>query len=373
MREFIDGSEIVARAAINSGCNFFSGYPITPATSIMLHMLKELPKIGGTAIQAEDEISAIGFCIGAALSGAIVMTSTSGPGISLFSESIGAAIMCEIPMVIVDCQRMGPATGSATTVAQGDIQFLRWGTSGGYPVIVLAPSSPTEYYSLTQKAFILAKRFRSPVFLALDKDQVLTSSTIDTIDISKRIKPIRPIAPFNENYLPYANQNSEDVPLFSAYGGSNIVRMTASSHNQAGYLVKDPVIVDELNDHLVAKIDQHINEISMVKADLQSGAQILLISFGSPCQAMLEAVNDARSRGKLVSSLIIQSLWPVPENKIIACLEDIRKVYVIELNHGQYRREIDRIAKTNQLIAGINRTDGEMITCSEILEKTGLQ
>ncbi|HBG74292.1 MAG: hypothetical protein A2X25_13310 [Chloroflexi bacterium GWB2_49_20] len=99
MREFIDGAEVVARAAISAGCNFFSGYPITPATTILLHMLKELPKVGGTAIQAEDEISAMGFCIGAALSGARVMTATSGPGISLYSESIGAAIMCEVPMV----------------------------------------------------------------------------------------------------------------------------------------------------------------------------------------------------------------------------------------------------------------------------------
>ena len=373
MREFIDGSEVVARAAINSGCNFFSGYPITPATSILLHMLKELPKIGGTAIQAEDEISAMGFCIGAALSGARVMTATSGPGISLYSESIGAAIMCEVPMVIVDCQRMGPATGGATTVAQGDVQFLRWGTSGGYPVIVLAPSSLAECYSLTQRAFELAEIFRSPVFIALDKDLVLTSSTVEITEISRQITPIRPSATFNENYLPFAIKNSQDTPLFSPYGGPNIVRMTASSHNEAGFLVKDPKIVNQLNDHLVAKIDQHIDKISMIKADLQPGSQILLISFGSPSQAMLEAVSEARSQGKLVSSLIILSLWPVPEKMIITCLEGIHQIYVIELNHGQYRREIDRLAKPDQLVIGINRIDGELITTKEILEKTGLR
>jgi len=372
MREFIDGSEVVARASINSGCNFFSGYPITPATGILLHMLKELPKIGGIAIQAEDEISAMGFCIGAALSGARVMTATSGPGISLYSESIGAAIMCEVPMVIVDCQRMGPATGGATTVAQGDVQFLRWGTSGGYPVIVLAPSSLEECYAITQHAFELAEKFRSPVFLALDKDLVYTSSTVDTIEISRKIMPDRSYAIFNEKYLPFAVENSQDTPVFSPYGGANRVRMTASSHNEAGFLVKDPKTVNKLNDHLFNKINQHVDQISMGKADLQPGSKILLISYGTPSQAMLEAVNYARAHRKQVSSLVVQSIWPVPEKLILACLEGIQQAYVIELNHGQYLREIEKQAKQDLQVIGINRVDGELITTKEILEKTGL-
>ena len=146
MREFINGSEAIVRGALDAGCDFFAGYPITPATPILLHIMRELPKAGGVAIQAEDEIAAMGFCIGAVSAGARVMTATSGPGISLYSENIGLAIMAEIPLVIVDCQRMGPATGAATTGAQGDIQFLRWGTSGGFPVIVLCPSSVPDCY-----------------------------------------------------------------------------------------------------------------------------------------------------------------------------------------------------------------------------------
>ena len=161
-REFIDGNEAIARAALRAGCDFFAGYPITPATSILLHMTRELPKVGGVAIQAEDEIASIGMCIGAAMSGARVMTATSGPGISLYSENIGLAIMGEVPMVIVDVQRMGPATGAATTGAQGDIQFLRWSTSGGFPVIVLAPTNVVDSYNLTLRAFDLAERFRTP-------------------------------------------------------------------------------------------------------------------------------------------------------------------------------------------------------------------
>ena len=128
MREFIDGAEAIARGALDAGCNFFAGYPITPASPILLHMLRELPKVGGVGIQGEDEIASISMCIGAAMAGSKAMTATSGPGISLYSENIGMAIMGEVPLVIVDVQRLGPATGGATSVAQGDVQFIRWVT-----------------------------------------------------------------------------------------------------------------------------------------------------------------------------------------------------------------------------------------------------
>ena len=105
MKEFLTGADAIARAALRAGCDFFAGYPITPATQILLHMTRELPKVGGVAIQAEDEIAALGMCIGAALAGGRAMTASSGPGISMYSENIGAAIMLEVPVVIVDVQR----------------------------------------------------------------------------------------------------------------------------------------------------------------------------------------------------------------------------------------------------------------------------
>ena len=109
--EFIEGNEAIARAAVKAGCRFFAGYPITPASTILGNMLELLPPVGGIAVQAEDEIAAIGFCIGASMAGRKAMTATSGPGISLYSENIGLAIMGETPLVIVDVQRQGPATG----------------------------------------------------------------------------------------------------------------------------------------------------------------------------------------------------------------------------------------------------------------------
>src|SRR5512142_3063208 len=179
MREFMDGAEAITRGALTAGCNFFAGYPITPAAPILLRMLRELPKVGGVGIQAEDEIASMGMCIGAAMTGAKAMTATSGPGLSLYSENIGLAIMGEVPLVIVDVMRLGPATGGATTVSQGDVQFLRWGTSGGFPIIALCPTNAADCFRLVQQAFNLAERFRTPVFLATDKETASAQQTVE--------------------------------------------------------------------------------------------------------------------------------------------------------------------------------------------------
>lgn len=369
MREFINGSEAIVRGAIDSGCNFFAGYPITPATPILLYMTRELPKVGGIAIQAEDEIASMGFCIGAALAGARVMTATSGPGISLYSENIGAAIMGEVPLVIVDCQRLGPATGGATSVGQDDIQFLRWGTSGGYPVIVLCPASVAECYSLTQRAFDLAERFRSPVFLATDKELVSTHTTVDISALENVPVRERERAPEEVEFLPYQVKELSDVPPMSPLGGSHLVRFSTSSHDERGYLSKNPQAVGRVNQHLAAKIDSYKDEIAQVRADLQAGADTLLISYGVSARAMWAAAQVARQEGVKLSTLTIQSLWPVPERDIRASLAGVQRVIVVELNLGQYRREIERMVGNNQEVIGVHRVDGCMISPSEILER----
>ncbi len=369
MKEFVNGAELIARAAIRAECNFFAGYPITPATPILLHMLKELPKVNGIAIQAEDEIASMGFCIGAAMSGSRVMTATSGPGISLYSENIGLAIMGEVPMVIVNVQRMGPATGGATTVAQGDIQFMRWSTSGGYPVIVLAPATASDCYYLTLKAFDLAEQFRSPVFLATDKEVVATHTTIDvhsyqTQDIRPRTPP-----PDDSTFVPYQFENLSDTPPISHFGGAHTIRFTTSSHDEYGYLSKDPEEVGRLNQHLSAKINHHVDEISLTDLDHEDEAETLLISYGITSGSVREAVRNARSHGKKVSSLTVYSLWPVPESHVRNAVKKVKRVVVAELNNGQYRREIERITNNDLEVIGVTQVDGELISPEQILSE----
>jgi len=373
MRYFINGADAIVKGALDAGCDFFAGYPITPATGILLTMSAELLRVGGIAIQAEDEIAALGFCIGAVLAGRRAMTATSGPGISLYSENIGAAIMGEVPLVIVDCQRVGPATGAATSGAQGDIQFLRWGTSGGYPVIVLAPATLSDCYRLTLRAFDLAERFRLPVFLATDKEMVLSSQTVQAAELKAPPVRSRNYAAAEHEFIPYAVNALSDVPAMSPLGGPHIVRFTTSSHDPDAYLTKDPGHVGRLNQHLAAKIEAHQDEISMVKHDYQAGADTLIISYGITAQACMAAVQAARAKGRRVSLLVLYSLWPVPEEAILAALQNISRVLVVELNLGQYRREIERLARDNQTVIGVHRVDGELITPAYILKQGGLE
>jgi 2-oxoglutarate ferredoxin oxidoreductase subunit alpha len=363
-REYVDGATAIVRGAIDAGCTFFAGYPITPASGILMAMMRELPKVGGIAMQGEDEIASMGMCLGAAMAGAKAMTATSGPGISLYSENIGLAVMAEVPLVIVDVQRLGPATGGATTVAQGDIQFVRWGTAGGYPVIVLAPSSVPESYGLTAKAFELAERFRCPVFLLTDKELAMTLSAVD-VDEYPDVRVVDRVE--KHSGLPYAWHPSDAVEPMRRFGEGGPFRLTGSTHDEGAYITKNAEKVEALNQHLIDKIEAHRDEIEMVDADLEPGADTLVISYGVTAGAARTAIATVRSEGIKASSLVVQSLWPIPETAIAGALEGIDRIIVPELNMGLYRREIERVAGDRQVI-GVNRIDGTLITVDEVAE-----
>jgi 2-oxoglutarate ferredoxin oxidoreductase subunit alpha len=361
----------MVRGALAAGCTFFAGYPITPASSILVTMMRELPKVGGIAIQAEDELASIGMCIGATMAGARAMTATSGPGISLYSENIGLAIMGEIPLVIVDVQRLGPSTGGATTVGQGDVQFVRWGTGGGYPIIALAPASIPDCYSLTMKAFDLAERFRCPVFVLTDKELNMTMNTVD-VDQYEDV-PVRERRTYQAKHdrdrivAAYRYHPPDGVAPIAHYGEDIVVRFTGSTHDERAFITQHSPTVDALNRHLAAKIEEHVDEIEMVRADLEAGAETLLISYGITARAMCESVQQARAQGRKVSALTIQSLWPVPEIAIQTALAGVERIVVAELNLSQYRREIERIAHGHEIL-GLNRVDGELISPDQFLE-----
>lgn len=364
MREFIDGATAVVRGALDAGCTFFAGYPITPASGILMQMMSELPKTGGVAVQGEDEIASIGMCIGATLCGARSMTATSGPGISLYSENIGLAIMGEVPLVIVDVQRLGPSTGAATTVAQGDVQFVRWGTAGGYPIIALAPSTVPEAYQLTAKAFDLAERFRCPVFLMTDKELAMSLTTVDPDSLMLPEVKDRVTESGGD---PYRYEPGDSVFPLHEYGRGETVRFTGSTHDEQALITKHAPTIGALNRHLIAKIERHRDEIELAELDADAGATTLIVGYGITGGAVRTAVARARETGMLLSGIVVHSLWPVPETVLGKAFADVDKIIVPELNPGLYRREIERIAGDREVI-GIERIDGDLITPEEILE-----
>lgn len=367
MRQFVSGAEVIARAAVDAGCDFFAGYPITPATGIMIEMMKHLPPRGGIAIQGEDEIASIGFCLGASATGRKAMTATSGPGLSLYSENIGFAQMAELPLVIVNVQRMGPATGGATTNAEGDVMFSRWVTSGGYPFIVLTPTNLEESYTLMIDAFNLAERLRTPVIFSTCKDLVMGRETVEKQLFEKPRSIKRKLAKKGKGFRPYSFKNSADVPPFAPLGGSILSRVNTSIHDQDGILTKDPKIMDKALKHLNDKVMKHSDEIEMVEGVIDKGAKTIIVAYGLAGRTAREADKLARESDKKVSLAIIYSLWPVPVKKLKKLVGHHKRIIVPEHNLGQYRLELERIFPDKEVV-GVNRVDGELITPGEIMK-----
>jgi 2-oxoglutarate ferredoxin oxidoreductase subunit alpha len=367
-REFIEGNEAIVRGSLAAGCDFFAGYPITPASSILHYMLELLPQRGGVAIQGEDEIASIGFCIAASMAGRKAMTATSGPGISLYSENIGLAIMGETPLVIVDVQRQGPATGSATKGADGDIQFAHWCTSGGLPIIALSPATVADAYELTYRAFNLAEEYRTPVFLLASKDIGVTKESVDldAVRLPPRVERAGPAE--GEDYLPHFFTEPKQVPPFSPFGGRHTARFTTSTHDRAGYLTADPAVIGEMIDHYREKIDAAADDIALVREDRIEGADTLVVSYGITSRSAVVAVRAAREQGRKVSLLVLKTLWPVPKRAIRESLQGIRRVIVPEMNTGQYILEIERLAPTDVEVIGVNRMNTTILSPADIME-----
>ncbi len=367
-----NGNQMIAEGAIYAGCKFFAGYPITPASGIYKGMIDMLPMVGGLAIPSPDEISAIAYCVGASMRGFKSMTATSGPGWSLMIETVQYALITETPLVIAVVQRLGPATGGATQGAQGDILFTQFVTSGGYTIPVLYPTNPRECFELTVKAFNWSEKLRTPVVLLSDKEIGMTTETVDYTGLE--ILPIENRKYVNiENgdlseWKMYGFKNEKDIALFAPVGGQVKVTATGSAHNMNGELKKnDPETIAVLK-HLEEKIQAHKNELIDYELIENPDARTLIISFGITGRTVREVLRRAEKLNKKVSSLIIRSLFPIPEDIIRSIASKYEKIIIPEENiNGQYRRLIQHLFNNKEVI-GINKI-GSMITPQEILEK----
>ena len=335
------GNQLIAWGALAAGCDFFSGYPITPASEIYAEMMRTLPARGGVAVGAPDEISALSYAVGASLSGARSMTATSGPGWSLMIETFQYAVMTETPVVVVVSQRLGPATGGATQGAQGDVFLVAYATSGGYPVPVLAPVDALDAYTVTADAFRIAEQLRTPVVVLADKE---ISKTVDTVDLAAlpdvHVEPRRPAAP-DRPFVPYGIEQLDDVPAFAPVGGPHTVTVTGSAHDAEGRLKKnDPETLRQLR-HLEAKVLARADQLERVRWKRQEGARTLLVSFGISARACRAAVETLARRGEPTDLLEVLSLYPVPARALREAAAGKERVIVVEENGpGLYAKEV---------------------------------
>ena len=370
MREFLTGNQTIVRGALRAGCNYVAGYPITPASSILNDFVSAFADGSGIVVQAEDEIAAIGQCIAAAMCGARALTATSGPGMSLYSENIGYAQMIEAPLVIVDCQRMGPATGGATATGEGDVVFARHITAGSYPLPVLAATDAASAYRLTYNAFQIAERLRTPVIVLASKDISTMRQTVDLEAI--RLSPIVPrrAAPADQPYRPYAVDQPADVPAFAPVGGPVRVRVTGSIHDECGVLTIDKTKITRKLTHLNEKIRANAESLEDVDSDLDDEARVLLVAYGLPDGAARDAADELRAAGVRVSRLTLYTLWPMPERALRRALsEKVEHVVIPELNIGLYAEELRRVIPHTVGIHPITRYDGGLIEPAAIVKR----
>lgn len=374
---FIQGNEACAHGAIKAGCRFFAGYPITPSTEVAEDLAEFLPKYGGSFLQMEDEIAAIGATIGASWSGQKAMTSTSGPGFSLMQENIGYAHITETPLVIVDVQRGGPSTGQPTMVSQGDMMQMRWGSHGDYEPIALSPSSVQEFFDFTVKAFNLAEEYRLPVILAADeiighmREKIIIP---DKVDIRKRIMPKENPDQFNIDnpYLPFKDVKNGTAPM-APFGDGYDIPVTGLTHNEQGYPdSSDPKAHEKLITRLCKKTLKNREKIVSTHESFCDDADTIIISYGAPVRSVSAVVESAREMGLKLGSIKINTTWPFPETQILKAAEIAKNLIVVELNLGQMVHEVERVAgltndKPNVYL--VPKIGGELHKPDEILSK----
>lgn len=369
MRELkASGNELVALAAKDAGCVFFGGYPITPSSEVMHIISNTFPSEGRGFIQPEDEIAAISDALGASMSGAKAMTNTSGPGMALKSEQIGYAYMAEIPLVIVDVMRGGPSTGLPTRTSQGDILFARNPTPGDVRSIALIPGTTKECYSETVRAFNLAERFMQPVILLLDetlghmaRDVVLP----DLADVQKTI--INRRVNVRGDYQPY-NVKDDEPAILNPFFTGHPYHITGLNHDQTGFPTENAVLCQKLIDRQFKKVDAHLGEIERYEKYQIEGAEYLIVCYGSVSLAAHEAVLRLREEMK-VGMFRPLTLWPSPEKRMFELAKkfDPQNILVVEMNKGQYLREVERSMRNRPQF--LSKVNGRPISPIEIMEK----
>lgn len=360
---FLLGDEAAAYGALYAGCDFFAGYPITPASEIAEVMSRELPFVNGYYVQMEDELGSISAVIGAVWAGGKGMTATSGPGFSLMQENIGYAIMTETPCVIINVQRSGPSTGQATKPAQGDVLQARWGTHGDHEMIALAPSSVQETFSLTIEAFNLAEKYRTPVILLMDGEighlrENITFPSIDDVFIEER----RIGTPGTPAF------GGETIPPMSIFGQGRDVHVTGSTHKASGMRdVSTRAVHHDLVTRLCGKISNAREEICIVKEDYVEGARVGVLAYGAAARPAEGAVIEARKQGYAADFLRLITIWPFPQEAVKRLADRVDKILVPEMNLGQISREVERF--TCKPVIPVSKIGGVVHTVEEILDR----
>jgi 2-oxoglutarate/2-oxoacid ferredoxin oxidoreductase subunit alpha len=379
-RMVINGNQALSMGALFGGCRFIGAYPMTPASSILEWLTAHGAKYGVVAKHTEDEISALLMTIGASHAGVRAMTATSGGGFCLMVESLGLAAMTETPVVIVESQRPGPATGMPTRTEQGDLQFVLRAAQGEFPRIILAPGTIEECFRAGWRAFNLAERIQSPVIILLDNYLSNSVRSIERrefhfedieMDRGEFLSP-QQLDTLSEDYRRYALTESGISPR-AAPGHPNAVFVACSDeHDEYGNFN------DEDPDNRIKMVQKRLRKVETAREALdgprrygEEQADTTLIGWGSSYGPMREVVQRLEAQGQSANLLHFSDIWPLPVERIAPLLEQSRRLVTVESNAtGQFAQLLNAYAGI-QADEAILRFDGRPLSPEYILNRLG--
>ena len=342
-RVLMKGNEALAESAIRAGCRFFFGYPITPQTELAAYMARQMPKIGGTYLQAESEVSAINMVYGAAAAGARAMTSSSSPGISLKGEGVSYIAGADLPAVIINVERGGPGLGSIQPSQSDYWQATRALGHGDFQMPVYAPSTVQEMADFIYHAFDVADEYRTPVMILADGL------------LGQMMEPV---------VLPPA-RDPKDLPAKPwATTGTHLQR----PHNIANSLRLDAHELEDLIRARYERYDRIKATEQRAETYLTDDADVVIVAFGASSRISRSAVNKARAEGLRVGLVRPISLWPFPEKVIDEVVRGGAKAFLsVEMNMGQMVDDVRLAVNGRAPVSFFGRTGGVIPTPGEVL------
>jgi 2-oxoglutarate/2-oxoacid ferredoxin oxidoreductase subunit alpha len=330
-RLLLTGNVATAEGAIRAGCRHYFGYPITPQNDIPEYMSGRMPEVGGTFIQAESELAAISMVHGAAAAGAMAMTSSSSPGVSLKQEGLSYMAGSQLPCLIVNVQRGGPGLGDVRC-AQGDyFQATRGGGHGDYYHPVLAPHTVQESYDLARHGMLMAMNYRTPVMILSDQQ---LGQMMEPVELTELQPP---------------PTQWPDWALTGAADG----RPRRYVHSYCG----KPGELVALNRELIDKCERMKAELTRCETVQADDAELLLVAYGTSARLCKATVARCRAEGLKVGLLRPITLWPFPTEALAELARRVRKMLVVEMSWGQLIEDV-RLAVNGRVEVGLENTFG---------------
>lgn len=365
------GNEAIAVGAMAAGVNFCAFYPMTPSTSIPLTLIDKGRDLGVVVEQVEDEIAAMNMALGASYAGARAMTATSGGGFDLMSEGLSLAGITETPIVIALAMRPGPATGLPTRTEQGDLNLALFAGHGEFPRAILAPGDMEECFQLTHRAFGLAERWQSPVFVLTDQFLADSYRSVEPFDLDALPEP-EPLLldpPNPEDYKRYALTDSGVSPRAIPTLSKALVVVDSDEHYEDGHITEDFGVRVAQADKRNRKFEGLLREAVPPAYDGPDEPDLLLVCWGSSKGAVLEAADILRDGGSSVATLHFSQVWPMDPELVGRRLRAAREVVMIEGNSTGQLRGLIQVQTGFRVDRLVTRYDGLPFTAEYIINR----